>query len=147
VGTAPYATSAGGIDPAQLADIRVTAMRPSLKAVGRFDPIRARERFLASYAAQDTRLIYAQDTLAGFYVVRQRPDHIYLDHLYIHPKHQGGGLGRKVLGWVQREAQQAQLSIKLVALKNSRANDFYLSCGFAFVTSDAFDNHYIWHNV
>lgn len=147
MGTAPYTTPAGDIDPDLLATIRVAAMRPSLEAVGRFDPIRARERFLASYTAQDTHLIYAQDGLAGLYVVRQRPNHLYLDHLYIHPKHQGRGFGRIVLGWVQLEARKAQLPIKLVALKNSKANDFYLSCGFAFVTSDAFDNHYIWHYV
>ena len=35
-------TSAEGIDPDVLATIRVEAMRPSLEAVGRFDPARAR---------------------------------------------------------------------------------------------------------
>ena len=145
INAAPYSAPAADIDPTILADIRVAAMRPSLEAVGRFDPVRARERFLANYTADDTRLIHAQGALAGFYVVRRRDDHLYLDHLYIHPDRQSGGLGRIVVEWVQENAREAQLPIKLIALKNSKANDFYLSCGFAFVASDEFDNHYIWH--
>lgn len=36
-------------DATKLADLRVQAMRPSLMAAGRFDPARARDRFLSNY--------------------------------------------------------------------------------------------------
>ena len=67
----------------QLASIRVAAMRPSLEAVGRFDPERARERFLKSYCPGETEIIYANEKIVGFYVLRRRSDHLYLDHLYV----------------------------------------------------------------
>ena len=37
-----------------LADIRVAAMRPSLEAAGRFDPVRARRRFRDTFEPSDT---------------------------------------------------------------------------------------------
>ncbi|MEX0320126.1 MAG: GNAT family N-acetyltransferase [Ruegeria sp.] len=132
-------------DGKALAEIRVEAMRSSLEAIGRFDPVRARERFLASYDPADTQVVFLDDQIVGFYVVRRRSDHLYLDHLYIRPPHQGKGLGRKIVRTVQEEAREAGLPIRLMALKQSSANDFYRSCGFAFVTSDAFDNHYVWN--
>jgi len=41
-------------DAELLAQIRVEAMRPSLEAVSRFDPERARNRFLSSFQPLDT---------------------------------------------------------------------------------------------
>ena len=40
-----------------LADLRVAAMRPSLEALGRFDPDRARSRFLDKFIRVATRKI------------------------------------------------------------------------------------------
>jgi len=131
-------------DAGKLADIRVAAMRPSLEAIGRFDPVRARERFLASFDPADTTLVFMGDALAGFLVVRKRRDHLYLDHLYICPEHQGAGLGRQIVRSVQVTASKAGKPIRLMALKDSPANGFYKSCGFDFVRSEGFDNHYAW---
>jgi hypothetical protein len=64
-----------------LADIRLEAMRPSLEAVGRFDPVRARARFLDGFIPEDTQVLCVGGRTAGFQVVRRRPDHLYLDHL------------------------------------------------------------------
>lgn len=137
-------SEAGDIDPAILAAIRVEAMRPSLEVVGRFDPERAWDRFLAGYSADETRLVRVRGVLVGFFVVRRRADHHCLDHLYIRPIHQGGGLGRKIVRLVQQEANAATLPVKLMALRESPSNAFYRSCGFDLVRSDQLDNHYVW---
>lgn len=137
-------TSADGIDPEILAAMRVEAMRPSLEAVGRFDPESARQRFLDSYSAADTWLIHADHVLIGFYVLRQLPDHIYLNHIYIEAAHQGGGAGRRILTTIQDQARAEGLPVRLRALGGSPANDFYASCGFVCDRSDALDNYYIW---
>ncbi|TLG87398.1 GNAT family N-acetyltransferase, partial [Pseudomonas edaphica] len=42
-----------------LVAIRIEAMRESLERVGRFDPVRARERFLGGFEARTTRYIEA----------------------------------------------------------------------------------------
>jgi hypothetical protein len=44
-------------DAEALAAIRVEAMRESLERIGRFDPQRARERFLSAFSPTHTRHI------------------------------------------------------------------------------------------
>ena len=139
-------STATDVDPSELATLRVAAMRPSLEAMGRFDPDRARMRFLATYDAQDTQVLRAGSELIGFYVLRKRPDHLYLDHLYIQASHQGGGLGRAIVQSVQDQARRSALPLRLMALRGSPANDFYLSCGFHLERSDDLDNHYVWRH-
>ncbi len=131
-------------DGPRLAEIRVDAMRPSLEALDRFDPVRARERFLGSFAPPDTRLIEVDGDLVGFVVVRRREDHLYLDHLYLRPNMQGVGRGKAVVKVVLQEARDAGLPVRLMALRGSRANAFYESCGFRLTGSDSWDNHYEW---
>ncbi len=136
---------AGEKDANKLADLRVRAMRPSLEAVGRFDPTRARERFLTSFRAADTQIIYQDNKQIGFFVVRHREDHLYLDHLYIDPKCQGSGVGRAIINQVKADAQARQLPVRLMALNGSSANRFYQSCGFEITDQDDLDTYYIWH--
>ena len=128
----------------QLASIRVDAMRPSLEAVGRFDPERARERFLKSYCADDTEIIYAGETIVGFYVLRRRTDHLYLDHLYVTPSSQGRCIGRKVIEALKSEAQACGLPIRLMALNGSPSNDFYRRNDFSKLSTDELDTVYEW---
>ncbi|MEO4000434.1 GNAT family N-acetyltransferase [Mesorhizobium sp. CAU 1732] len=128
----------------RLADIRVEAMRPSLEAAGRFDPDRARQRFLDSFRAEDTSLICLGDSVAGFYVVRRKSDHLYLDHLYVIAAFQGLGIGRRVVDDLKIEAEMHALPIRLMALNGSPSNDFYQSLGFRVVSADDLDTIYEW---
>ena len=131
-------------DADRLAAIRVEAMRPSLEVVGRFDPVRARDRFLNTFCAADTKVIHVNDGVAGFFVVRRRVDHLYLDHLYVTLAFQGRGIGRRVIADLMVEARLAELPIRLMALNGSPANDFYKKCGFECVSKDALDTLYEW---
>ena len=137
-------SNAMDLDPSTLAAIRVEAMRPSLEAIGRFEPERARKRFLETYDARDTQIVRDGNDLIGFYVVRKRLDHFYLDHIYIRPGHQGRGLGRSIVCLVQDLAKRMGLPVRLMALRESSANDFYISCGFILERSDGLDNYYTW---
>lgn len=132
-------------DAQSLAELRVIAMRPSLEAVGRFDPDRARNRFLGAFVAADTKVIYRDNAPAGFFVVRDRDDHLYLDHLYIDPKYQGTGMGRGIVDLIKADARTRQMPIRLMALNGSPANGFYQSCGFEMTDQDDLDTQYIWH--
>ncbi|ADO42143.1 GNAT family N-acetyltransferase [Ketogulonicigenium vulgare] len=126
-------------DAARLADIRVAAMRDSLMAVGRFDEARARARLLDNFTPADTMLIYIGD-LMGFYVLRPREGHLYLDHLYLKPEHQGQGVGRQVIAHLQGMGQV----IRLIALQDSAAAGFYAACGFRLLSSDGLDSQFEW---
>lgn len=132
-------------DAERLAAIRVEAMQPSLEAVGRFDPIRAKHRFLSSFVPEDTQLILLNSKLIGLFVVRDKKNHLWIDHLYLKPDFQGIGIGRHVIERIQQKASIARKSIQLGALKDSPANKFYASLGFTFVREVGPDNYYIWN--
>lgn len=129
-----------------LSELRVDVMRESLEAVGRFDPDRAKARFFNSFDPKSTTRILIGDELIGFFVVKSRLDHILLDHLYIARHQQGGGIGSKVMNRVKSQADDVALPIKLCALKNSPANEFYLRHGFKLTHSDELDCYYQFSN-
>ena len=59
-----------------LVQLRIAAMKPSLLAVGRFDPERARERFSATYNPSNTSVICMSGKAVGFYVLADNTDHL-----------------------------------------------------------------------
>lgn len=144
---APVLRQAVALESGFLADIRVAAMKQSLESVGRFDPMRARSRFLSSFQADETFVILHQSQRVGFFVLIKRVDHWRLDHLYILPTAQGLGLGTYVVSHVQKQAQAAEKPVRLVALKDSPANRFYLSHGFEATGSEGFDVAYAWNDA
>lgn len=126
-----------------LVAIRIEAMRESLERVGRFDPVRARERFLSGFEAGSTRYIEAAGERVGFVVVKHHHNELALDHLYVRPSAQGSGVGSAVLTQIFKEADAATLPIRVGALKESASNRFYTRHGFQFIESREFDNYYV----
>ena len=127
-----------------LADLRVAALRESLEALGRFNAERGRQNFLRGFNPAETRTLWLNGRRLGLVTVRHRGDHVWLDQLYLDPSETGKGLGSEALRQVQAEAQAAGLPIRLMALKESRANGFYRRHGFRFVEALAWDNLYQW---
>ena len=117
-------------------------MRESLENLGRFDPIRARERLLSSFNAANTQVIYVDEAIVAFFVVQEHIDHLHLDHLYVHPDHQGKRIGSHIITKIIEQARCRGKGIRLGALKNSRSNSFYLSHGFRKTHEDKFDIYY-----
>jgi len=130
-------------EAAALALLRVEAMRDSLQRIGRFDPERARQRFLSSFAAEHSRHIVADGQRVGFLVLRPYQGELLLDHLYVRPGRQGRGIGAAVLQQVFAQADAAALPLRVGALKDSDSNRFYLRHGFVLVERSEWDNHYL----
>ncbi|WNW14219.1 GNAT family N-acetyltransferase [Pseudomonas sp. DTU_2021_1001937_2_SI_NGA_ILE_001] len=130
-------------DLEDLVAIRIEAMRESLERVGRFDPERARERFVSGFDVNCTRRIELSGELVGFVVVKSQPAELLLDHLYVRPHVQGLGVGSAVLQQLFEEADEVGLPIRVGALKESDSNRFYARHGFVFVESAEFDNYYV----
>lgn len=133
-------------DLGPLVAIRIEAMRESLERVGRFDPVRARERFVSGFDARNTRHIEVSGERVGFVVVKHHNHELLLDHLYVRPSAQGSGIGAVVLAQIFKEADAAALPIRVGALKESASNRFYTRHGFQFVESGEFDNYYVRQN-
>lgn len=136
-------SAASTADGDALAELRVEAMRESLERVGRFDPVRARVRFLSGFSPECTRHIEFNGERIGFFVVKRHDYGLLLDHLYVHPRHQSKGVGAAVLNRVFAEADAAGLQVRVGALRGSKANRFYARHGFVQVEQGEYDNYYV----
>ncbi|WP_244124058.1 GNAT family N-acetyltransferase [Burkholderia gladioli] len=130
-------------DAEALVAIRIAAMRESLEALGRFDPRRVRERFLAGFTPADCRFVEADGVRAGFVLLRRQTRPWLLDHLYIEPAMQGRGIGAAVLGAIFAEADAQATPIRVGALRGSASNRFYQRHGFVRTDEAEWDIHYL----
>ena len=126
-----------------LVALRTEAMRESLERIGRFDPVRARERFASSFSPAHTRHIVVGGQRVGFVVVKPDGDALLLDHLYVQPGSQGQGVGSAVLALVFAQADAMSLPLRVGALRDSASNRFYRRHGFLLVEQQEFDNYYL----
>jgi GNAT superfamily N-acetyltransferase len=122
--------------------IRIDAMRESLERLGRFDVNRARERFTAGFDPSVTRHIVFQNERVGFVVLKPDHDVLLLDHLYVKPGAQGKGVGSLVLAQLFAQAKVSRKTIRVGALRQSRANNFYQRHGFKQIDTGEFDIYY-----
>jgi ribosomal protein S18 acetylase RimI-like enzyme len=130
-------------DAQALVALRIAAMRESLERIGRFDPTRARDRFLEGFSVPHTRHVVLDGERIGFVVVKPQADMLLLDHLYIRPGAQGRRVGAAVLLQVFAEADAQELPLRVAALRESDANRFYVRHGFRLLAQSEFDNHYL----
>lgn len=128
----------------ELLKIRIICMKDSLSAIGRFDPQRARERLQNSFNANETRYIVRNEKKVGFFAYSEKDDEIFIHHLYVIPEVQGYGIGRFVLDSIKEKAKETNAAISLLALKESKSNEFYIKNGFKFTHSEKWDNAYKW---
>ncbi|HEY3665355.1 MAG TPA: GNAT family N-acetyltransferase [Polyangiaceae bacterium] len=129
-------------DADELAALRVTAMRESLERIGRFDPERARARFLSTFMPGNTQHIELAWAWVGVVVMSATADAVDLAHLYIRPESQNQGTGAAVLREIVTTADRLRLPLRVTALRDSAANRFYTIHGFALAEQTEFDNHY-----
>ena len=130
-------------DADALVALRIAAMRESLERIGRFDPQRARDRFLSTFAPELTRHLVVAGERVGFVVVRPYQGELLMDHLYVHPAHQRRGIGAAVLARVFADADAQRLPVRVGALRGSDSNRFYQRHGFRQVEESEWDIHYL----
>jgi GNAT superfamily N-acetyltransferase len=123
--------------------IRVEAMRDSLERIGRFDPDRARARFLDRFEPGSTWAIEMAGESVGFFEVTHEEGVMLLDHLYVRPEFQGKHIGSAVLDHLFAEADIRRCDIRVGALRDSDSNRFYLRHGFVLVEVAEHDNYYV----
>lgn len=128
--------------------IRIEALRESLERLGRFDPLRARERLAAGFSPEYMRHIVIGGERVGYITLRPESDTVpgalRIDHLYLRQQHQGQGVGAWALDWAKAQAAAQGCDLTLSALKQSAANRFYLRHGFVQVAESDFDVDYRW---
>jgi ribosomal protein S18 acetylase RimI-like enzyme len=126
-----------------LVDIRIAAMRESLEKVGRFDPVRAKKRLTKDFQTENTKCFLHEKILVGFILVVRDNEDIVVKHLYVLPEFQNRGIGKMALDEIIEQGIKERRDIRLITLKESRANEFYLKNGFKHIKSIEFDNVYL----
>jgi len=124
----------------EFADLRARAMFKSLSAINRYDDTKVRNRLLESYQIENTKSVYFQNKLVGFYSIEKQNGYMNLKHFYLEPTVCGQGIGTKVMEMIKKEC--AGIPLRLNALKESEANSFYLKNGFVKTHEEEFDNYY-----
>lgn len=142
-GGAPTFEQASEADFEALLQIRLVAMRSSLEQIGRFDPLRARQRLAASWDPSMTQHILCDGQRVGFFMLRRTDHALVLQHLYLMPFAQGRGVGSAVMRTLIDESNWAGLPLRVTALRGSPANAFYLKHGFVRCSADEYDLGYV----
>ncbi|MFL9995786.1 Acetyltransferase (GNAT) domain-containing protein [Burkholderia sp. GAS332] len=129
-------------DAETLVQMRIEAMRESLERIGRFDPQRARDRFLSSFDPDLCKFIVVDGVTVGFVLTRPADDHLMLEHFYVMPEHQGKGVGSTVLAVILADADARSIAVRLGALRDSDSNRFYQRHGFVKQAEGEWDIYY-----
>ena len=120
--------------------LRIEALRESLERLGRFNADVARTRLKSQFHPEWMQHLVVDGERVGYFTVEPRGGELRLHHLYVAPAAQGQGIGVWVLDRIKAQGQP----ITLAALRQSRANEFYMRHGFEVVEEQDFDIEYRW---
>ena len=122
-------------DAEWMVELRVQVMRADLERLGRWNPVRARQRFLDAYVAEQTSVILVDGAAIGLIAVRPEPDAVWIEHFYISAALQGRGIGSAVLAEVMASTA-GHRPFHLNVLQGSDARRLYERHGFRFDWQD-----------
>lgn len=125
-------------DAAWIAELRAQVMRADLERLGRWDPVRVRQRFLSGFHPAHTFVIDVGASAAGVIAVRPEAEEQWIEHFYLAPEYQGQGLGSAVLRYVMA-AQRDHRPFRLNVLQGSPARRLYERNGFVHEHEDPID--------
>ena len=125
-------------DATWIAELRAVVLLDDLDRLGRYDPVRVRQRFLDAFDPSVTSVIVIDGADAGS--IALRPDDagaVWIEHFYLDPAMQGRGVGSGVLAQVL-DAASAQ-TFRLNVLQGSPARRLYERAGFVVDSEDDVD--------
>ncbi|MDF9749630.1 GNAT superfamily N-acetyltransferase [Arthrobacter sp. ES3-54] len=125
-------------DASWIAELRAQVMRPDLERLGRWDPVRVRQRFLTGFHPAHTFVVEVEASAVGVIAVRPESDEQWIEHFYLAPEYQGQGLGGAVLRHVL-EAKRDHRPFRLNVLQGSPARRLYERAGFVHEHEDSID--------
>jgi GNAT superfamily N-acetyltransferase len=125
-------------DAPWMAELRALVLRADLERLGRWDPVRVRQRFLATFDSARTSVISIDGENVGLIAVRPEPDAVCIEHFYLQPAQQGRGIGGQVLRQVLATRGDSR-PFRLNVLQGSPARALYERHGFVVDREDPID--------
>ena len=120
--------------------LKERVLRLELEALEGWDPAHSRERVIAHFSPEHTRMILVEGAVAGTITLREDADALWLEMFYIDEAYQGRGIGTAVLRMVLADAPDDR-PLRLQVLVGSAARRLYERHGFIAEDQDAVD---IW---
>jgi GNAT superfamily N-acetyltransferase len=120
-----------------IAELRAVVLRADLERLGRFDPVRVRQRFLSAFDPAVTQVVVVEGRDVGSIAVRLEGDALWIEHFYLRPELQGDGIGSSVLRAHLESA--GDRPFRLNVLQGSRARALYERNGFVVESEDPVD--------
>jgi GNAT superfamily N-acetyltransferase len=130
---------ASAADVERVVELRAVVMRPDLERLGRFDEQRVRQRLRDAFEPEHTWIIEVGGAFAGCVALRPAQDAHWLEHFYLAPELQGGGIGSGVLRELLERCDRDGVVVRLNVLRGSAARRLYERHGFASESQDAVD--------
>jgi ribosomal protein S18 acetylase RimI-like enzyme len=110
------------------------AMGEYVTAIWGWDEQTQRDFHARAFNPSRWQIITKDGADIGMLDVQYRPDEIYLARIEIHPDHQGGGIGTRLVSTLMDEARELNLVLVLDVLPvNKRALDLYQRLGMTEV--------------
>ncbi|RUS48945.1 GNAT family N-acetyltransferase [Cohnella sp. AR92] len=128
-------------DRTMLAELRAVVLRDDLTRLGRYDEERVRQRFYQSYDPEYTWIMETDDAeFVGCVALKpDADDGLLLEHFYIHPSHQGRGIGSWALTTLLSQSEVQGKRVSLNVLQGSPAQRLYERFGFKVDREDPVD--------
>lgn len=126
-------------DVEAVAELRAVVLRADLERLGRYDERRVRQRLRDGFDPAHTWVIEVDGAFAGCVALRPAQDARWLEHFYLAPRLQGGGIGSGVLRGLLERCDRGGLLVRLNVLRGSAARRLYERHGFTVETEDAVD--------
>lgn len=130
--------SATATDAQWIAELRAVVLKDDLERLGRYDPVRVRQRFLDGFDAAQMQIILVDGEAVGCIAVRPAADGQWIEHFFIDPAQQGKGLGGAVLAEIMKRNADSRV-FRLNVLTGSPAQRLYHRHGFVVETQDPVD--------
>ncbi|MEU4399015.1 GNAT family N-acetyltransferase [Micromonospora orduensis] len=126
-------------DVEAVAELRAVVLRADLERLGRYDETRVRQRLRDGFVPAYTWVVEVGGAFAGCVALRPAPDGHWLEHFYLAPRLQGGGIGTAVLRELLTWCDRAGTPVRLNVLRGSAARRLYERHGFTLDHEDPVD--------
>jgi GNAT superfamily N-acetyltransferase len=131
--------SASLADVEAVAELRALVLRADLERLGRYDEQRVRQRLRNEFAPAHTWVLEVDGAFAGCVSLRSAEGGHWLEHFYLAPRLQGGGIGTAVLRKLLEQCDRDGTLVRLNVLQGSPARRLYERHGFTLETEDPVD--------
>lgn len=117
-------------------NLKKSAEYGPIKAIFGWDEALQQQMHAEEWAAGKPMLICIDGIAVGSFKIEVNTDHINFCRFFLLLKHQGKGIGSKVLNQLITLAEEKQLPCKLSHLQGNRVGELYSRFGFAIDNSD-----------